>query len=342
MTFFNKKEEVMKIELTPYGRYLLSVGKLKPHHYRFFDENVAYDCKALQDGVTEIPSKAHERVTVNTPLLKSNPNITGVETNIRKFETDDAMVANTRVPTKDDVVNSNKNQLGTSDYKTEHAPHYRVELYRGSFKEDSISKNYTSANISNLNIPQLPLKVYFSSSIEISVSDITETTSGLSEKESFISAPFQDNSYFKISYENPIVRFAEVNGFDEKDNFILTAYKVRVDPNQPKRKIYTRLSLPKQSAKIENDLLVDDNEESVVFDNEAMGLGLFNPTELNYFLNFNIDKEISESDICATIGELKVRNIYLDERIGCPDYEQDQTQNLYYSRVRPEDLEDCD
>ena len=38
MSFFNKKEEVYHIELTPYGRYLLSIGKLKPHHYRFFDD----------------------------------------------------------------------------------------------------------------------------------------------------------------------------------------------------------------------------------------------------------------------------------------------------------------
>ena len=40
MTFFNKKEEVFQIELTPYGRYLLSIGKLMPHHYKFFDDDV--------------------------------------------------------------------------------------------------------------------------------------------------------------------------------------------------------------------------------------------------------------------------------------------------------------
>jgi len=38
MTFFNKKTEVMQIEMTPYGRYLYSIGKLKPHSYEFVDE----------------------------------------------------------------------------------------------------------------------------------------------------------------------------------------------------------------------------------------------------------------------------------------------------------------
>ena len=39
MTFFNKKEDVFHIELTPHGRYLMSIGKLKPHHYKFFDDD---------------------------------------------------------------------------------------------------------------------------------------------------------------------------------------------------------------------------------------------------------------------------------------------------------------
>ena len=43
MTFFNKKEEVFQIELTPYGRYLLSIGRLQPHHYKFFDDDVVYN-----------------------------------------------------------------------------------------------------------------------------------------------------------------------------------------------------------------------------------------------------------------------------------------------------------
>ena len=43
MTFFNKKTDVIDIELTPYGRYLLSIGKLKPVFYEFADDDVLYD-----------------------------------------------------------------------------------------------------------------------------------------------------------------------------------------------------------------------------------------------------------------------------------------------------------
>ena len=38
-TFVNKKERVFDIELTSYGRYLMSVGKFKPEYYAFYDGN---------------------------------------------------------------------------------------------------------------------------------------------------------------------------------------------------------------------------------------------------------------------------------------------------------------
>jgi len=41
--FINKKEQVFDLKLTTYGHYLLSIGKFKPVHYAFYDDNVIYD-----------------------------------------------------------------------------------------------------------------------------------------------------------------------------------------------------------------------------------------------------------------------------------------------------------
>ena len=51
MFFMNKKEEVIDIELTPYGKRLLSMGKMKPTYYAFFDDNIMYD--AAYAGIEE-------------------------------------------------------------------------------------------------------------------------------------------------------------------------------------------------------------------------------------------------------------------------------------------------
>ena len=40
MTFFNKKEDVLPIELTPYGRKILGQGKFKPVYYTFLDDDI--------------------------------------------------------------------------------------------------------------------------------------------------------------------------------------------------------------------------------------------------------------------------------------------------------------
>ena len=40
--FLNDKEDVIKIELTSYGKHLLSIGKFNPKYYSFFDNDVVY------------------------------------------------------------------------------------------------------------------------------------------------------------------------------------------------------------------------------------------------------------------------------------------------------------
>ena len=43
MSFFDDKQEIIKVELTTYGRYLISRGKFKPAYYEFFDDDIIYD-----------------------------------------------------------------------------------------------------------------------------------------------------------------------------------------------------------------------------------------------------------------------------------------------------------
>ena len=46
MTFFDKRRG-NENRVDSHGKYLLSIGKLKPHSYKFFDENVIYDSSAM-------------------------------------------------------------------------------------------------------------------------------------------------------------------------------------------------------------------------------------------------------------------------------------------------------
>ena len=89
MTFFNKKEDVIAIELTPHGRSLLSRGKLKPTFYAFFDDDILYDSTRGDGGtgvLTEEYSETKVRILENTPYMKPQTNYKGVESNYQKTE----------------------------------------------------------------------------------------------------------------------------------------------------------------------------------------------------------------------------------------------------------------
>jgi len=57
MKFLNKKEQVFDIQLTPYGKQKLSMGKLNPTYYAFFDDNVLYDIQYAHSGAQKFRTK---------------------------------------------------------------------------------------------------------------------------------------------------------------------------------------------------------------------------------------------------------------------------------------------
>ena len=50
MEFLDPKEQVIDLELTSYGRFMLSQGKFDPKIYAFFDNDVVYDSRFAQTG----------------------------------------------------------------------------------------------------------------------------------------------------------------------------------------------------------------------------------------------------------------------------------------------------
>ena len=76
MEYFNKKEDVLDIELTPFGELLLSQGEFKPEYYAFYDDGILYD--ANYAGVSEIQNEVKKRIK-ETPRLKTQYQFRGGE-----------------------------------------------------------------------------------------------------------------------------------------------------------------------------------------------------------------------------------------------------------------------
>lgn len=141
MEFFNKKEEVLDIQLTAYGRYLLSLGKFRPALYAFFDDDILYDTEAA--GRAEKQNDAQRRIQYNTPTPKVQPYVLGAETRVNQFQ---AKVTSTWLfgwPAQNSVDYTDsfnltpqfeqkffhsREPLGTSDLKSPYAPGWEVLL----------------------------------------------------------------------------------------------------------------------------------------------------------------------------------------------------------------------
>ena len=146
MTFFNKKTEVMQIEMTPYGRYLYSIGKFKPHTYEFVDDDVVYKIS----GSTEAQEAAHTRIISETPKLKIN----------RAFQDEAPQVlAPSRIEDKRVMVKKNNQRqanlfaMGKSSYSSDNTPSFQVSMLRGEISGSQM----TTADSGSLFIPQIDI-----------------------------------------------------------------------------------------------------------------------------------------------------------------------------------------
>lgn len=94
MEFFDRKEEVLDLQLTQYGKYLLSVGKLKPAFYAFFDDDVDYDTEYQGDppksddtgiaGPNENQKDTEDRIK-ETPRIKVIHSVDTVEKSVNQI-----------------------------------------------------------------------------------------------------------------------------------------------------------------------------------------------------------------------------------------------------------------
>jgi hypothetical protein len=178
--FFNKKEEVLDLQLTEYGKYLLSLGRLRPEYYAFFDDDVLYDPEC--GGFTEHQNSTEGRIKDETPSLKIIPQITSAETRVGQFINDvSASISALTVQTaSSDIASafnhqpfrrtplSNIDPLGNSSLAKSYAPAWSIEVPIGEISSsvDYISARNDTFPVTNFflsgaihNIPQLNIEI---------------------------------------------------------------------------------------------------------------------------------------------------------------------------------------
>tara|TARA_Y100000593_G_scaffold93121_1_gene186852 strand:- start:330 stop:1721 length:1392 start_codon:yes stop_codon:yes gene_type:complete len=84
MEFFNRKEEVIDIQITQYGKHLLSKGKFRPTFYAFFDDDILYDMGFAASG-SELQKEIEDRIK-STPRMKAQYSFSGRDLKTSKID----------------------------------------------------------------------------------------------------------------------------------------------------------------------------------------------------------------------------------------------------------------
>jgi len=337
MKFMNKKEQVLDLQLTQYGKHLLSVGKLKPIYYAFFDDNILYDISYASGS--EDQNDIEPRIQDNTPQLGTQYVFSGLETSFKRFYdeqfdigthaewagvdstgediwvTDRGGDPNTnemnrvQIPSTPEKLYSLSNPLGTTELYSDKAPAWNISFLDG---EITSSSQVVSGSYQTQFIPQLNCDIIFETSLVL-VSSIAPSQG---EDLGFYASVVQNNElignksvggkFYKIEPAEILSQVLEENSDFDKENFEIEVFRKEEEE-------YIPMKFLDKSTNIVGDILVPPVETDMRSPTTT------DPSYVEYYFDILVDDEISKSDICKSIQKLKSRGILVDDDIDCHD-----------------------
>lgn len=315
MTFFNKKQDVLKIELTPYGRRLLSKGNFKPTYYTFLDDNILYNPEC--GGIDEAGIYAKDRILEETPYMKPQTNYKGVETSINSLASklQDNFLDDNLIPER---VEKLQYCMGKTPISNTTTSEISVSFLLGEIESSSMV--YSGSGVAPINIPQLECNI--ENTIQVKKVDKV-----FNYNISNIKKP--DGSFVEMTEEEILVLLKDMEGFNTKDNFSIEVFEYETQESTN----LIPMKMQKEKIKILDDILIDDNNQVTLYENNIYS---------NDYFTIIFDRDIDKSKICKGTVALKSENILVDLKIDCEDIAtQGFEVDLYRSATTNDDLEDC-
>ena len=286
MSFFDKKEDVLEIVLTPHGRSLLSKGKLMPAYYAFLDDDVIYDVASVGD--TEANYQVKERILDNTLSLKPQTNHSDL---MVKFTENNPDLTN-------DVVKKNVYTLGTSDVLEDYAPAWNVQLRKGEITSTSRT---IEVEDKPLNIPQINVEIEYA--LSVANTNTIKQRRGIDQSaERPMSIVYTDGTYLKVDEEQILAQILEENGFKHSDKLEIEVFKF--DDAEEEKLI--PLKFVKRNKEFQNDLYTPDEEIT------SSNIDDITPETVEYYFDVRVDKEIPkeiEEGVVADVYSTRVTDI---------------------------------
>jgi len=360
MEFFNKKQDVIDLQLTGYGKQLLSRGLFKPVYYVFSDDGVMYDGRWMSGSAGDSQqSEIETRIQEGTPRLKTQNRKIGAEKSVfmsydpftvlnevrmlgNLLEQEVAPVIDSnqflqlieKANVKFDFAESEKlleNVLGNKSFLNSNNPAWNALFFHGDLA--SSAQYYKKNNTSVIYIPQLNCTLkerayrvnskYDPYEIITSAKNISKQLNDSAGKYSSVdlSPFFQEQSFSASDTENGTDGVL----FIEKDFIFLSLEEANVD--------FTKDNFMIEVFEITTTSNGDNGEEELVKmafeDNTGSTL---NGLLVDSVFDMEVDEEIDKQLACYLIGKdksLKNQSIYLSNIFDCEKKESEE--NVFIS-----------
>tara|TARA_R110000765_G_scaffold367254_2_gene457420 strand:+ start:2266 stop:3264 length:999 start_codon:yes stop_codon:yes gene_type:complete len=332
LKFLDAKEEVLDIELTQYGKRLLSKGVFKPEYYAFYDDDIIYDVAWASS--TEDQNESQDRI-LEMPRPGVQYNFSGVETTINQKEfINDTGVGSAEMFQNEADKNFQIAPLGTADPFSENMPSWDVKFYESKMTSAAVA-TYKTDSVS-LKITQIPVEL--TQDVKISISDkiMSEDMSpfeleGMSPDDDHLGYRFPDNTYHFLddSRSNLFAKILEKNTTFENDNFEIEVYKI--SPDDELERLYF---LNDSNIYVKDGILLDEPEKVDIKD--------FGPKYVEYYFDLLVDSEIPDETYCKAISKNVLEDIYSDKELfNCEDLEDQDKFSDIYKISKESDGEPC-
>ena len=329
MVFYNRKEEVLEIELTSYGRHMLSKGEFKPAFYSFFDDDIIYDSAYI--GYSEDQNAAEDRIE-ETPRNKIQTSFRNSRelftTNVLYWENPDPGPQEPQIIqtyfTRNYALTS---ELGIADYYSDNSPAFDVQVLRGEISNSSMIFTSSIEVGSTYEGPKYPIP-------QLNMEDLSyEKVIGQSRPDPLFDSdereilPLEDG-YLEIRDDFLLLEIDEKNTPFQKENFKIELFEVGEE------------FLPK---------LGDTHPSAVILlHNSALGLRpvkFWGPTAdsglppgetslraveyADYYLTIQVDEEVPDGDLCKYKGISSTKGIFLQDSVYNCELEESSKITMY-------------
>ena len=330
MLFANKEEEVLDVQLTPHGRYLLSIGRMKPVYYSFHDQNILYDGRYA--NVTEYTKDTEDRIQHDTPQMKTITSRLGRDKVVKRIyeplfdlpfvtglNTYNFAAVSQATEQKNYLVT---NMLGSSQFSSDKCPKWSIKVLNG---EISGSLPHLTSSHQTLRIPQIDVDIKYKTAI-FNTSSQEPTELPISPDPVLNSRVFEDGTYVVVQPDHLLLEILEENSNYNKTNFEIEVFEIVDETMAAARgglagdvsiaQNLKPLFFEKKVEQIQNNILLD----RAVSDAAIVSFDTNKPRAVKYYFDVLVDNEIDRDDICKVIPTLESKSIFVDLDISCaPD-----------------------